>query len=63
MIRGSVRKFARERLAPNAARRDRDMHSPLEEVARIWRDVGVCQIYEGASDIQRLVMGRALEGA
>ena len=29
---------------------------------RIWRDVRVCQIYEGASDIQRLVIGRALEG-
>jgi hypothetical protein len=32
-------------------------------VERIWRDVRVCQIYEGASDIQRLVIGRALEGA
>jgi butyryl-CoA dehydrogenase len=31
-------------------------------VERIWRDVRVCQIYEGASDIQRLVIGRALEG-
>ena len=30
-------------------------------VERIWRDVRVCQIYEGASDIQRLVIGRALE--
>ena len=29
-------------------------------VERIWRDVRVCQIYEGASDIQRLVIGRAL---
>jgi alkylation response protein AidB-like acyl-CoA dehydrogenase len=28
-------------------------------VERIYRDVRVCQIYEGASDIQRLVIGRA----
>ncbi|MDH4324734.1 MAG: acyl-CoA dehydrogenase family protein [Betaproteobacteria bacterium] len=32
-------------------------------VERIWRDVRVCKIYEGASDIQRLVIGRALGGA
>ena len=31
-------------------------------VERIYRDVRVCQIYEGASDIQRLVIGRALGG-
>jgi alkylation response protein AidB-like acyl-CoA dehydrogenase len=29
-------------------------------VERIWRDVRVCQIYEGTSDIQRLVIGRSL---
>ncbi len=29
-------------------------------VERIWRDVRVTQIYEGASDIQRLVIGRTL---
>jgi len=29
-------------------------------VERIWRDVRVTQIYEGASDIQRMVIGRAL---
>jgi hypothetical protein len=29
-------------------------------VERIWRDVRVCQIYEGTSDIQRLVISRAL---
>ena len=29
-------------------------------VERIYRDVRVCQIYEGASDIQRTVIGRAL---
>ena len=28
-------------------------------VERIYRDVRVCQIYEGTSDIQRLVIGRA----
>jgi alkylation response protein AidB-like acyl-CoA dehydrogenase len=32
-------------------------------VARIYRDVRVTQIYEGASDIQRLVIGRALANA
>ena len=31
-------------------------------VERIYRDVRVCQIYEGTSDIQRLVIGRALLG-
>jgi len=31
-------------------------------VERIYRDVRVCQIYEGASDIQKLVIGRALAG-
>jgi butyryl-CoA dehydrogenase len=31
-------------------------------VERLWRDVRVTQIYEGASDIQRLVIGRVLEG-
>jgi alkylation response protein AidB-like acyl-CoA dehydrogenase len=30
-------------------------------VAKIYRDVRVCQIYEGTSDIQRLVIARALE--
>jgi len=30
-------------------------------VERIWRDVRVCQIYEGTSDIQRLVIARALK--
>ena len=29
-------------------------------VERLWRDVRVCKIYEGASDIQRLVIGRSL---
>jgi hypothetical protein len=29
-------------------------------VERIWRDVRVCQIYEGTSEIQRLVIGRAI---
>jgi alkylation response protein AidB-like acyl-CoA dehydrogenase len=31
-------------------------------VERIYRDVRVCQIYEGASDIQRLVIARAVAG-
>ena len=29
-------------------------------VERLWRDVRVCKIYEGASDIQRLLIGRDL---
>jgi alkylation response protein AidB-like acyl-CoA dehydrogenase len=29
-------------------------------VERLWRDVRVTQIYEGANDIQRLVIGRVL---
>jgi hypothetical protein len=29
-------------------------------VERIWRDVRVCKIYEGASDIQRMLIGRSL---
>jgi alkylation response protein AidB-like acyl-CoA dehydrogenase len=29
-------------------------------VERIYRDVRVCQIYEGANDIQRLVIARAI---
>ena len=32
-------------------------------VERIYRDVRVCQIYEGTSDIQRLVIGRSLGGS
>lgn len=31
-------------------------------VERIWRDVRVCQIYEGTSDIQRMVIARSLAG-
>lgn len=31
-------------------------------VERIYRDVRVCQIYEGTSDIQRLVIARAIAG-
>lgn len=36
----------------------------LEEfgIAKIYRDVRICQIYEGTSDIQRLVIARALAG-
>lgn len=32
-------------------------------VERIYRDVRVCQIYEGTSDVQRLVISRALTGS
>jgi alkylation response protein AidB-like acyl-CoA dehydrogenase len=31
-------------------------------VERYWRDVRVCQIYEGTSDIQKLVISRAIAG-
>lgn len=30
-------------------------------VERIYRDARVCQIYEGTSDIQRLVISRAVK--
>jgi alkylation response protein AidB-like acyl-CoA dehydrogenase len=29
-------------------------------VERIWRDVRVCQIYEGTSDVQKIIIQRAL---
>jgi alkylation response protein AidB-like acyl-CoA dehydrogenase len=29
-------------------------------VERIWRDVRVTQIYEGTSDVQKILIGRAL---
>jgi hypothetical protein len=29
-------------------------------VERIYRDVRVCQIYEGTSDIQKILIGRGL---
>ncbi|HWA80391.1 MAG TPA: acyl-CoA dehydrogenase family protein, partial [Acetobacteraceae bacterium] len=29
-------------------------------VERIWRDVRVCQIYEGTSDVQKLILQRLL---
>ncbi|GIX09388.1 acyl-CoA dehydrogenase family protein [Elioraea sp.] len=29
-------------------------------VERIWRDVRVCQIYEGTSDVQKIILGRML---
>jgi butyryl-CoA dehydrogenase len=31
-------------------------------VEKIWRDARVCQIYEGTSDVQRLIIGRGLAG-
>jgi butyryl-CoA dehydrogenase len=32
-------------------------------VEQIYRDVRVCQIYEGTSDVQRIVISRALAAA
>jgi butyryl-CoA dehydrogenase len=32
-------------------------------VERIYRDVRVCQIYEGTSDVQKLIIARQLAGA
>jgi hypothetical protein len=29
-------------------------------VERIWRDARVCQIYEGTSDIQKLIIARQM---
>ena len=29
-------------------------------VERLYRDVRICQIYEGTSDVQRMVIGRSL---
>lgn len=29
-------------------------------VERIWRDARICQIYEGTSDIQRMLIARGL---
>ena len=29
-------------------------------IERIYRDVRVCQIYEGTSDLQKILIGRAL---
>jgi butyryl-CoA dehydrogenase len=29
-------------------------------VERIWRDVRVCQIYEGTSDVQKIIITRNL---
>jgi hypothetical protein len=32
-------------------------------VEKIYRDLRVCQIYEGTSDVQRIIIGRELLGA
>ena len=43
LMRDSVRKFARERLAPNAARWDREKHFPHEEIAALAA-MGLCGV-------------------
>ena len=42
-IRDAVRRFARERLAPNAARWDREKYYPREEVAGLAA-MGLCGV-------------------
>jgi alkylation response protein AidB-like acyl-CoA dehydrogenase len=37
MIRDVARQFARQRLAPHAARRDRESHFPIEEMRELGR--------------------------
>ena len=32
----------------------------VHELERIYRDVRVCQIYEGTSDVQKIIIQRAL---
>ena len=74
-VQDTLHAFARDELAPHAAHWDREHTFPRASggqlpprrhggrglpVERIYRDVRVCQIYEGTSDIQRLVIGRAL---
>ena len=46
--------------APDPTKQMADELSADLEVERIYRDVRICQIYEGANDIQRLVIGRAI---
>ncbi|WP_221936844.1 acyl-CoA dehydrogenase family protein, partial [Alkalicoccobacillus porphyridii] len=52
MIRDALRSFAQERLAPNAARWDRDHHFPKEELQELARlgafGVAVPEEYGGA---------------
>ena len=42
--------------------RDRGGYGYLKDfpVERIYRDVRVCQIYEGTSDVQKIIIQRAL---
>src|SRR5512135_1110425 len=51
-LRDTVRRFARERLAPNAARWDRDKHFPREEIAALaamgLAGVTIAEEYGGA---------------
>ena len=61
LIRDTARTFARERIASRALQvlggYGYTEDYPFE---RIYRDVRVCQIDDGTSDIQRMVIGRML---
>lgn len=62
-IRGAgVRAGAPATEQPGGAIQTLGGYGYLEEfgLAKIYRDVRVCQIYEGTSDIQRMVIARAL---
>jgi len=60
-IRDTVREFAQTQLLPHSAAFEA-AGGYLEEfgVAKIYREFRVCQIFEGTSDIQRVVIARAL---
>lgn len=60
-IRDAVRDFAQERIRPASSGYEA-AGGYLEEfgLAKIYRDVRVCQIYEGTSDVQRMVIARGL---
>ena len=64
-IRATLRTFAQERLVKQlAAIQIHGGYGCVGDfpVERIYRDVRVCQIYEGTGDIQRLVIVHPIAG-
>ena len=59
-IRDAVRAFARRSAAPPPSRPGELRLRSDFPVERIDRDVRVCQIYEGTSDVQKIIIQRAL---